>query len=302
MFNRIVSVDAINLSEEALNEIKKCSKRPTKFYDTDPKNVNEMIKRVGNADCVLISWRTKLGKEIFETCKNIKYIGLCATSFANIAVDEARKRKIVISNVVDYGDEATAEYIFAQLLSLFRGLGEYQWKKAPCELFGKNLGIIGLGAVGKQVARLGLGFGMNVAYHSRTRRPEFEKKGLKFMSLHDMIRNSDIISLHVPKDTTIFSRKEFDIIPKNTILVNSCLGKVFDEEDFAEWIKKGDNFAVFDYSVDTEYYNRLKNMKNVIFPKIIAGKTMESKQRLSMKVVENIKSFLDNKPTNVVRS
>jgi len=170
----------------------------------------------------------------------------------------------------------------------------------PCELFGKTLGIVGLGAVGKQVARLALGFGMKVVYYSRTRELEFERKGLKFMNLHDLIKNSNIISLHVPKDTKIFSKKEFEIIPKGTILVNTCLGKVFGEKDFIDWIEKGDNFAIFDYSVSEEYYKKFKNLKNVIFPKIIAGKTMESKQRLSMKVIENLKSFLENKPVNVV--
>ena len=300
MFNQIVSVDPINLSEKTLNEIKKYSKRPAKFYDTQPKNKNEIIERIGGADCVLVSWRTKLSKDIFEKCQNIKYVGLCATSFSNIGLEETKKRKIVVSNVTDYGDEAAAEYVFVQLLSLARGLGKYQWKKMPCELFGKTLGIVGLGAVGKQVARLALGFGMKVVYYSHTKKLEFERKGLKFMNLHDVIKNSDIISLHVPKDTKIFSKKEFEIIPKGVILVNTCLGKVFDEKNFIDWVKKGNNFAIFDYSVSEEYYKKFKNLKNVIFPKIIAGRTTESKQRLSMKAVENLKSFLENKPINVV--
>lgn len=300
MFNQIVSVDAINISEEALNEIKKYSKRPARFSDTNPKNVNEIIKRIGDADCVLISWRTKLGKEIFEKCQNINYVGLCATSFSNIDLIETKNRKIVVSNVADYGDEATAEYIFAQLLSLARGFGKYQWKDMPCELLGKTLGIIGLGAVGSQVARLGISFGMNVIYYSRTKKLEFERKGLKFMCLHDLIRNSEVISIHVPIGTRIFSKKEFEIVPKGAILVNTCLGEVFDEKDFIDWIKKGNNVAIFDYSVSKEYYKSFRNLENVIFPKIIAGRTLESKQRLSMKVVENIKSFLASKPINVV--
>lgn len=300
MFNQIVSVDKINLTEEAMVEIKKYSKKPMRCYHTNPENINETIRRVEDADCILISWRTKLTKEVFEKCKNVKYVGLCATSFSNIDLKEAKKRKIIISNVVDYGDEATAEYIFTQLLSLARGYGKYQWKEMPCELFNKTLGIIGLGAVGKQVARLGLGFGMNVVYYSRTRNLKFERRGIKFMNLHSLIKNSDIISLHVPKDTKIFSKKEFELIPKGTILVNTCLGKVFNEDDFINWINKGHNFAIFDYSVSEEYHKSFRDLNNVIFPKIIAGRTIESKQRLSTKVVENIKSFLKNKPINIV--
>lgn len=300
MFNQIVSVDAINLTEKAMSEIKKYSKNPVRFHNDDPENINEAIRRINGADCILISWRTKLTKEVFEKCENVKYIGLCATSFSNVDLGEAKKRKIVVSNVVDYGDEAAAEYIFTQLLSLARGLGKYQWKEMPCELFGKTLGIIGLGAVGARVARLGLGFGMNVAYYSRTRKLELEKNGLKFMNLHDLIKNSDIISLHVPKDIKIFSKKEFELIPKGTVLVNTCLGKVFDGDDFMDWIGKGHNFAIFDYSASEGYYKRFKDVENVIFPKIIAGRTIESKQSLSMKVVKNIKSFLNNKPRNIL--
>ena len=300
MFNQIVSVDSINLSDQALREIGRYSKHPPVFYSDDPKSTREILRRIGQADCVLTSWRTRLDKGIFERCSNLKYIGLCATSFSNIDVGEARRRKIIVTNVTGYGDESPAEYIFAQLLSLARGLGKYQWKEMPCELSGKTLGIIGLGAVGSQVARLGLGFGMHVVYNSRVRRPEFEKKGLAFMNLHGLIKSSDIISLHVPGGTRILSKKEFQIIPKGTILVNTCLGKVFDEGEFIDWIGKGENFAIFDYSVSDEYFKRFKNLKNVIFPKIIAGRTMESKQRLSTKVVENLLAFLSNKPINLV--
>ncbi len=299
-FNRIVSVDTINLSEEAISEIKKYSEQPAKFYNTDPKDDKESISRIGGADCVLVSWRTKLGKEIFEKCRNIKYISLCGTSFANIDVKEAKARKILVSNVVDYGDEAAAEFVFAQLLCLARGWGNYQWKKAPCELFKKTLGMVGLGAVGKQVARLGLGFGMNVIYFSRKRNADFERKGLKFMELHDLLKSSDIISLHVPKNTLIMSKKEFDMIPNGAILVDTCMGKVFNEHDFIDWIKKGDNFAIFDFSGNDEFHKQFKDIKNVVFSDAIAGKTIESWERLSIKAVENLKLFLDGKPINVV--
>ncbi len=78
MFNQIISVDAINLSGEAIDEIKKLSKQSPRFYDTDPKSVDEIKKRIGDADCVLVSWRTKLGKDIFEKCQTIKYVGYAA--------------------------------------------------------------------------------------------------------------------------------------------------------------------------------------------------------------------------------
>ncbi len=291
MFNQIVAVDDVALTEGAISKIKKYSKNPARFYDNDPESTEEVIKRIGNSDCVLVSWRTKITKEIFENCKNIKYIGICGTSSSNISLEEAKKRGIVVSNVGSYGDEAPAEYIFYQLLSLARGFGKYQWKEMPCELFEKTLGIVGLGAVGSEVAKLGLGFRMKVIYYDITRKPEFEKKGLRYLELDELIEKSDIISIHVPKDTKILAKKELGLIPKGTILVDTCLGKVFDIEDFVSWINKGENFAIFDYSVSEEYYKKFKDLKNVIFPKVIGGRTLESKKRLSMQVVKNIQAF-----------
>jgi len=299
-FKQIVAVDTVNLSEGVLTELQKYSEKPFCIYSSDPKNQTEIIKRIGNADCVLVSWRTSISKDVLEKCANIKYIGLCATSFANIDLEETKNRKIVVSNVSNYGDEATAEWVFAQLLSLARGLGKYQWKEMPCELFGKTLGIIGLGNVGKHVAQLGLGFGMQVLYHSKTRKPEFEEKGVQFMALHDLIKNSDIVSLHVPKNTKVLSKKEFELFKEGAVLVNTCLGEVFDEKDFKGWIKKGKNFAIFDLAISEAYQKTFKKTKNVIFGEVIAARTAESKQRLSARVLENLKAFLEKKPVNIV--
>ncbi len=76
--------------------------------------------------------------------------------------------------------------------------------------------------------------------------------------------------------------------------------KVFDEKDFMAWIKRGNNFAIFDYSVSEDYYKNLRHLKRVIFPKVIAGMTLEATQRLSVTVIENIKSYLTHKPINVL--
>lgn len=179
------------------------------------------------------------------------------------------------------------------MLTLARGLGKYQRRDEPCELNGKTIGIIGLGAVGKQVARLALGFNMNVLYTSHSRKQEWEKKGLRFCKLDYILQNSDIISLHVPKNTVILKDKEFEMINDDAILVDTCLGVVFDIPSFLKWIKKGKNFAIFGYK--EELFETVKNLKNVIGIKNgTAGKTKESRERLSEKVLNNIKNHLTN--------
>lgn len=293
-FTRIAIIDRLNdnVPLHVQEQIKTFSDAPVIFPADYPKTEEEIIARIGDADCILLSHQTPLTKFIIDNCQNIKYIGVAATNLQNIDVEAVKAKGITLTNVSDYGDEATAEYIFTQLLNLVRGIGEYQWKEEPAELNGKTIGIIGLGAVGKHVARLALGFNMKVLYYKRERDKEMEEKGLTYAQLDRLLQNSNIISLHVPKNLQILTTSEFNHISKGAILVNTCLGKIFSPEDFLEWISQGENFAIFDNNPE---YEAIRNTKNVIMPNISAGKTMEAKERLSQKFLNNLKTYSEDK-------
>ena len=130
----------------------------------------------------------------------------------------------------------------------------------------------------------------DLLYYSLTRKPKLEEKGAKYTELHDLIKASDIVSLHTPKNLKIFSAQEFALIPKGAIFVNTTLGKAFDEQEFLDWLGKGDNLVIMDYSVSPDFYKQFKDLNNVIFSEQIAGRTTESKQRMSMKVVKNLEA------------
>lgn len=290
MFSKIAVVDIVNLDESSKNEILTFSKSPLIFPETDSKDVNEYIKRIGNADCVIGSWKTTIDKRILDSCPNIKFIAICGTSLANINIDEVKKRNISLKNVTDYGDEATAEYIFSKLLMLIRGFDNVKQNEST-ELNGKTLGLIGLGAVGSHVARLGLGFNMNVVYTSKSRKPEWEQKGLHYLELNDLLKESDFISLHVPKNNVVLNSEQFDLIKPGAVLVDTCLGIVFDVVAFKAWINKKVNYAIFD--LKPELYDKLKDFPNCIgLNGVTAGRTIESRTRLSKKVIRNLKDFL----------
>lgn len=289
-FKRIAVINVLNLPKFAEDEIQEYSDNKVVFPVSDSQSEEETIKLIGDADAVLGSWNSTITSRVFDACPNVKYIGICGTSLTKVDVENVKKRGIVLKNVVDYGDEATAEFIFAQLLNLFRGLGKYQWADRPAELNGKKIGIIGLGAVGKQVAKLALGFDMRVSYFSRTRNLEWEVKGLVYKSLEDLLSDCDIISINVPRNLTILTQKEFALIKPKTVLVNTAIGLVFDLPSFIGWIKKGENFAIID---DQEYVDKIKDLPNVIALSITAGKTKESIDRLGQKVLDNIKSYLE---------
>lgn len=289
-FKRIAVINVLNLPKFAEDEIQEYSDNKVVFPVSDSQSEEETIKLIGDADAVLGSWNSTITSRVLDACQDVKYIGICGTSLTKVDVENVKKRGIVLKNVVDYGDEATAEFIFAQLLNLFRGLGKYQWADRPAELNGKKIGIIGLGAVGKQVAKLALGFDMRVSYFSRTRNLEWEAKGLVYKSLEDLLSDCDIISINVPRNLTILTQKEFALIKPKTVLANTAIGSVFDLLSFISWIKKGKNFAIID---DQEYIGKIKDLPNVIALPITAGKTKESIDRLGQKVLDNIKSYLD---------
>lgn len=288
-FNKISTINVLNLPTEVMDQISSFSNDKVIFYDTDSQSEEETVERIGDADAVLGSWNSTITKKVLDACPNLKYIGICGTSLTKVDVDEVKRHNVVLKNVTDYGDEATAEFIFAQLLNLYRGFGKYQLDSIPTELNGKTMGIIGLGAVGQQVARLALGFNMKVVYYSRTQNSEWESKGLIYQELNQLLSTSDVISLSVPRNLNIIGKAEFDLIKPKAVLVNTAIGTVFDLPSFVDWIGKGQNYFIVD---NQEYITQVKDLSNVIALPITAGKTKESVSRLAKKVIDNIKSYL----------
>ena len=169
----------------------------------------------------------------------------------------------------------------------------------PSELYGKKIGIIGMGAVGEHVLRIALGLGMSIYYFSRTRKPKCETLGAKFLDKKDLLHQCEIVSLHVPKGTDIMKSDDFAAMRSGTVLVNTSLGLVFDVMDFEHWIDEPTNFAILDECADVSY-QRYKDRPNVIYPQVTAGRTAESRARLSEQVVSNLQAFLDGKPQNLI--
>jgi len=303
-FLRIACLDNVNLTPEAYRRLEVMAIAPFIPCYVDPTDAEETSGRIVEADCALVSWRTRVDDDVMSQCNSLRYIGLCASKYtnpaaANIDLKAARRRGITVTAVDQYGDEATAEFIFWTLLNLCRGFGKIQWQDTPCELHGKRLGIIGMGAMGKQMLGRALGFGMEVGYFSRTRKPECELLGATYMNKPELLRWSDIVSLHVPKGTRILSARSLSEIRAHCVLVNTCLGQVIAPEDFEGWIKKSNTFAIMDESTDVGY-RKFRDLPNVIYPAVIAGRTAESRGRLSSQVLSNMEAFLAGKPRNVI--
>ena len=155
-FTQIVCVDNTRLTQSALEILSEYSHQTVKVFDDYPTDKREIMGRIGDADCLLVSWKTPIDQEIIENASSLKYIGMCCSlidkASANVDINAAENRGIVVRGVKDYGDEGVVEFIMSQLISLAKGMGKHQWKPQQTELKNKTLGIIGLGKIGAVVA------------------------------------------------------------------------------------------------------------------------------------------------------
>ena len=296
-FKKIVAVDRCGLTPEIVEKINGLSVAPVKLYQDIPASDEEIIERISDADCVLVSWQTKINKNVLRSAKSLKYIGMCCSLYdeksANVDIAEARSHGIVVKGVRDYGDEGSVEFIFAQLIFLLKGMGAHKWRSESTELTHKKMGIIGFGTLGQLVARTALHFGMEVYYYSRSRKLDLETDKVKYLPLEDLVKTCDVVSTHLPRNSKILSAKEFKMMKKNSILINTSLGLTFDKDAFVDWITHDKtSYAIFDGCGYDESVREFKEIDNVIIFNQSSGFTFEARQRLSKKVLDNMIEFL----------
>lgn len=295
-FRRIVCVDHTKLQQWALEELQEYSKEKIAVYEDYPDSTEEILERIGEADAVLVSWHTQLDEEIIEKCENLRYIGMACSLYddasANVAVDFARSRGIAVTGIKDYGDPGVAEFIISELIQLLHGFKDHQWWEMPQELTGKKIGIIGLGTTGQLLAECLMPFGVDLYYFSRSRKQEWEEKGVKYLPLEELLQTAEIVSLHLPKHTKILKASEFDIFGFGKILVNTSLGLPFEEAAFQQWVQKEGNYGIFDADGKKELSAATEALPWVITVSKSAGWSAATHRRLSEKVLNNLKDFV----------
>ena len=299
-FNKITIIDNCGLTSPEIEKISTLSREPISIYNDFPETEAEIVNRISNSECVLVSWQTRISAAILKKSTSLKFIGMCCSLYdensANVEIAEARKLGIQVKGVKDYGDEGTIEFIFAQLIYLFKGLGKQQWKSEATELTNKSIGIIGLGTLGKMVAKTATHFGMNVFYFNRSRKYEMEKDGIVYLSLNELIATCDVVTTHLPRNTILLTDQEFRNKKRNSVLINTSLGLTFEKDAFLEWIcNDKTSFAILDADGVGNFANEFSKYENIITAEQFAGFTFEAKKRLSEKVLANLENYLAKK-------
>lgn len=294
-FNKIVCVDNTKIKEETITDLQNFSKDKVLVYKDYPESREEVIRRIGNAEAVLVSWHTEIDKEVIQRCENIKYIGMACSLYddesANVAVEYARSKGIQVTGIKDYGDPGVPEFIISELIQLFNGYKGKQWKELPVEINSVSIGIIGLGVTGKLLADCLLPFKPDIYYYNRTRKPDYEKKGIRYLPLSKLLKQCEIVSFHLPKKVNLMGEREFKEFGNGKILINTSLGLPFSEKSFRNWILEKKNFAILDGDGKKELDKELEDAEGMITTEKSAGWSSQTLTRLSEKVFENLRKY-----------
>lgn len=286
------------------------------FDKTSP---DEIVERVSDAEVIVLN-KVKITEEVFAGAKKLKLVCIFATGYDNIDISAARKYGVGVCNVPGYSTDSVALFTIATVLSLYTHLseynsyvrsGEYSASDTPNKLTpvyhevkGKTWGIIGLGNIGRAVAKVAQALGAKVIANKRTPVDDY-----KCVDVDTLCKESDIITIHCPlNDGTrnIINKERIAIMKNDVIIVNEARGAVINERDIVDAIKKGmigafgsDVYSVEPFDTDHPFYE-IKDYCNVLFTPHAAWGSYESRLRCINVICENIASYLSGDRQNRV--
>lgn len=289
------------------------------IYDrTDPHLVSE---RMSEAEIVLTN-KTVITEKDLQQANKLEYIGILATGLNVVNLEAATAKGIFVSNVPSYGPEAVSQYAIALLLEVASQVGlhsravlsgawqtcdDFAFTLAPLiELNGKNCGIIGLGAIGKQTARVAQALGMHVYAYDLTPDLSLESDTLHFTDLPAVYEKSDVIFLHCPlteENECFINSESIAQMRDGVIIINNARGGLIQEQDLADALNSGKVYAAAVDTVSTEPIspdNPLLKAKNIIITPHISWAAKETRERLMCMAAENLQAFLRGEELNKV--
>lgn len=286
----------------------------------DRTDSDEILHRAENAEIILTN-KTILTAGTIMNLPKLKYIGVLATGYNVVDTEAARSRQIVVTNIPAYSTESVAQMVFAHILNITNQVGYYAeenrngrwcrsldfcyWDQPLIELYGKKMGIIGLGHTGQATARIALAFGMQVFAYTSKSQQELQP-GITKSSLDELFSTCDIVSLHCPlnhETRHIVNASRLNQMKTDAILINTGRGPLVNEQDMACALNNG-TIKAFGTDVlcmePADKNNPLLSARNAFITPHIAWATKEARERLMELCVQNIRAYLNGTPIHVV--
>lgn len=282
---------------------------------------NEILERIENQS-IIITKELTLGKDLIKLFPpSVELICEAGTGYNNIDISAARDKNITVCNIPGYSSDAVAQLVITFILNFSSSLITQQimikqnnfdnftkhLQLPHCEIQNKTLGVIGAGAIGQQVMKIASALGMKILVYSRSRK-QLSYPNIKFVSIEELLCNSDFLTIHCPlnRDTKyLIDKDKLKLMKSSAFIINTSRGQIIKETDLIEALQKG---IIAGAGLDVqdpeppELKNPLFSMDNVILTPHIGWKCVESRQRLMDLLANNINSFIEGNPINVVNS
>ena len=283
-------------------------------YDTVTTDPAELIRRADDADVLMIA-NHPLPGEVIRADKNLKFVSVAFVGIDHVDVDACKEKGVGISNTGGYCTDAVAELAVGLALDCLRNItagdaavqkGKGKGALAGHELAGKTVGIIGTGAIGCRTAEIFKAFHCRLIGYSRSPRPEAEALGIERMSLDEVMRQADIVSVHTPltPDTKgLIGAKEISLMKQGAILINTARGPVVDTLALAEALKAGKICAgvdVYEKDPPLPAGHPLLGVPNLVCTPHVGFDTRESIDRRAEMAFENVTAWMAGAPVRVM--
>lgn len=315
---KIVVLDSKTLGNVNFDKLKEFGE-VVLYEKTKAEEVEERIKDAS----IILTNKVALNKDNLKNAEKLEIICETATGFNNIDIEYAKSKNIAVTNVAGYSTPTVAQHTFATLLHLYDKIGYYdefvksgEYSKSGMftnldkpfnDIEGKKWGIVGLGNIGKKVAKIAEAFGAEVVYYSTSGKNN--NSNYKRVELDELLSESDIISIHSPLNSNtqgLFNYDNLKKMKKSSVLINMGRGPIVVEKDLAKAIDENiiagaglDVFSVEPIPEDSPLL-KIKNKEKIVMTPHIAWASIEARERLFNDLIENIKAFYRGEKRNRV--
>lgn len=315
MNNKCVVLNAKKMNFDGKLDFSVLSSDVTVYDDTTNE---ELPGRIQGADIIVTKEMPVSAEMIQRFPESVKLICEAGTGYNNIDLEAARKKGITVCNIPAYSTERVAHTAIMMILNLSSTM-QVQMKmlangnhdnftknlQVPhVEVNGKTLGVIGAGHIGKKVIKIAQALDMNILVYTRT--PREDEKGIRYVSLKELLGHSDYVSLHCPLTEStkhMINKETLNLMKPSAFIINTSRGALIDEAALIEALKNGKIAGAGLDVQETEppkETSPLYTMENVLLTPHMGWKGLETRQRLVSILADNIKNFLAGNPKNVV--
>lgn len=314
---KISLLEPIGVSREQIEELAapvRAKGHTFVYYDAKTTDVEELKRRSAGCQVVMIA-NNPYPEEVVRASKDLQMLNVAFTGIDHVGIQACKERGVVVCNAANYSNQAVAELAVGMAIALLRHVvsanqavreGKTSVGLLGCEIAGKTVGIVGTGRIGIITAKLFQAFGATVIASSRTCRPEAQKLGIRYVGLEELMRQSDIVSIHVPSNTSTYrmiGKAQIACMKPTALLINCARGPIVDSTALAAALNEdriaGAGIDVFDSEPPIPTDEPLLHAKNTLLTPHVAFLSQEAMQRRAKILFGNLLAYLNGQPENV---